>query len=187
MAPGRATPFIAIRVVDETGADVPDGDTGEIVVRGPLAMLGYWNDPDETARRQTGGWHHTNDLGRREADGTLTFVGPKTELIKTGVENVYPAEVEGALRQHPAVAEVVVIGVPDPVWDQNVKAVVRLHDGAEASAEDLIAHVKGLLASYKKPKLVDFVSEFPRLQSGWVDREAVKAAHGAGGTPGRGA
>ncbi|HWB66052.1 MAG TPA: AMP-binding protein [Mycobacteriales bacterium] len=186
MAPGRPGPFAAVRIVDEDGNDVPDGATGEIVAKGPLAMVGYWGDDEETARRQRGGWHHTNDLGRREPDGTVTFVGPKTELIKTGVENVYPAEVESALQQHPAVAEVVVIGVPDPVWDQNVKAVVRLHDGQAATADELIEHVKGLLASYKKPKSVDFVDAFPRLESGWIDRDAVKAAHGAGGTPGTG-
>ncbi|MHB8340055.1 MAG: AMP-binding enzyme, partial [Mycobacteriales bacterium] len=136
--------------------------------------------------RQQGGWHHTRDLGRREPDGTLTFVGPKTELIKTGAENVYPAEVEGALVKHPAVAEAVVIGVPDPVWDQNVKAVVRLHTPGAATGEELIEHVRGLVASYKKPKVVDFVESLPRLPSGMVDRDAVKAAHGGGGGPGAG-
>lgn len=178
MAPGRPTPFAAVRIVDEDGNDVPDGETGEIVCKGPLAMVGYWGDSDETAHRQRGGWHHTNDLGRREPDGAVAFVGPKTELIKTGVENVYPAEVEQALVKHPAVAEAVVIGVPDPKWDQSVKAVVRLHPGQDASPEDLSDHVKGLLASYKKPRSVDFVEAFPRLQSGFIDREAVKAAHG---------
>ena len=187
MAPGRPTPFATVRIVDEDGNELPPGETGEIVCRGPLAMLGYWNDPEETTRRQRGGWHHTNDLGRREPDGTIAFVGPKTELIKTGVENVYPAEVEGALQKHEAVAEVIVIGVPDPQWDQSVKAVVRLHPGRKASEDELIAHVKGLLASYKKPRSVDFVEQLPRLPSGWVDREAVKTAHGGGGAPGRGA
>jgi long-chain acyl-CoA synthetase len=187
MAPGRPTPIMQVRIVDEDGNELPNGDVGEIVARGPSAMVGYFGKDEENARRQRGGWHHTNDLGRREPDGTISFVGPKTELIKTGVENVYPAEVEGALQKHPAVAEVVVIGVPDPVWDQNVKAVVRLHDGQQASADDLIEHAKTLIASYKKPKEVDFVDAFPRLASGFIDRDAVKAAHGGGGTPGRGA
>ncbi|MDX6741484.1 AMP-binding protein [Actinocorallia sp. A-T 12471] len=186
LGPGRPTPMAGLRILDESGREVPHGETGEIAARGPVAMLGYWNDPRETSRRQDGGWHRTHDLGRREPDGTVTFIGPKTELIKTGVENVYPAEVEQALSQHPSVAESIVIGVPDPQWDQSVKAVVKLHAGAEATAEELIAHVKSLLASYKKPRTVAFVSDFPRLDSGWVDRDAVRAAHGAGGTPGRG-
>ena len=182
MAPGRPTPAMQVRVVDEDGTELPAGEVGEIVARGPAAMVGYFGKDEENARRQRGGWHHTNDLGRREPDGTISFVGPKTELIKTGVENVYPAEVEGALQKHPAVAEAVVIGVPDPVWDQNVKAVVRLHEAGAATAEDLIEHCKTLIASYKKPKDVDFVDAFPRLESGFIDRDAVKAAHGGGGT-----
>jgi long-chain acyl-CoA synthetase len=187
MAPGRPTPGMQVRIVDEDMNELPVGETGEIVARGPAAMVGYFGKNEENARRQRGDWHHTNDLGRREADGTISFIGPKTELIKTGVENVYPAEVEGALQKHPAVAEVVVIGVPDPVWDQNVKAVVRLQEGQQATAEELIEHAKSLIASYKKPKEVDFVDAFPRLESGFIDRDAVKAAHGGGGTPGRGA
>lgn len=184
MAPGRPTPAAQVRIVDEDGAELPPGEVGEIVCRGPAAMVGYHNNDDENARRQRGGWHHTNDLGRREPDGTILFIGPKTDLIKTGVENVYPAEVEGALVKHPAVAEAVVIGVPDPVWDQNVKAVVRLHQPDSATADELIEHCRALIASYKKPKEVAFVDVLPRLPSGVVDREAVKAAHGAGGGPG---
>lgn len=180
MAPGRPTPWAAVRVVDEDGRELPVGETGEIVVRGPVAMVGYWRDDAETARRQRGGWHHTSDLGQRRPDGTIAFVGPKTDLVKTGAENVYPAEVEGALLRHPAVAEAVVIGVPDPVWDQSVKAVVRLHRPGGASADELVEHVRGLLASYKKPRLVEFVDAFPRLPTGQVDRDAVKAAHGGG-------
>jgi long-chain acyl-CoA synthetase len=186
MSPGRPSPVMQVRVVNENGDELPVGEVGEIVARGPATMVGYYGKEEENARRQRGDWHHTNDLGRREPDGTISFVGPKTELIKTGVENVYPAEVEGALQKHPAVAEVIVIGVPDPVWDQNVKAVVRLHDGQQATEDELIEHTKSLIASYKKPKTVDFVDAFPRLESGWVDRDAVKAAHGGGGTPGRG-
>src|SRR4051812_17007449 len=186
MAPGRPVPGMQVRIVDEDMNELAVGETGEIVARGPAAMVGYFGKDEENGRRQRGGWHPPNDRGRREPDGTISFMGPKTELIKPGVENVYPAEVEGALQKPPAVAEVVVIGVPDPVWDQNVKAVVRLHDVKQATADELIDHCKNLIASYKKPKSVDFVDAFPRLESGWVDREAVKAAHGGGGTPGRG-
>ena len=97
---GRAAPGVQVRIFDPDGVEVPDGETGEIVARGPTVMNGYWNRPSETAERLRGDWLHTNDLGRREADGSLTFVGPKTRLIKSAVENVYPAEVEGAWR-HP--------------------------------------------------------------------------------------
>ena len=186
MAPGRPTPVALVRIVDESGAELPPGEVGEIVARGPATMVGYWGKDEVNAERQRGAWHHTNDLGRREEDGTITFVGPKTELIKTGVENVYPAEVEGALVKHPAVAEAVVIGVPDPVWDQNVKAVVRLHQPGSVTAEEMIEHCRTLIASYKKPKSVEFVDALPRLESGVVDRSAVAAAHGGGGAPGTG-
>ena len=94
---GRTTPLLQVRIVDEDGADVPDGEVGEIVGRGPTVMNGYWNRPEENARRSRDGWHHTNDLGRREADGSVTFVGPKGRMIKSAAENIYPVEVERCL------------------------------------------------------------------------------------------
>ena len=94
-------------------------------------MNGYFNRPELNEERQAGGWHHTNDLGRIEVDGSLTFIGPKTRLIKSAAENIYPTEVEGCLKQHPAVADAAVIGVPDRTWGQNVTAVVVLREGAE--------------------------------------------------------
>jgi hypothetical protein len=150
-------------------------------VRGPVVMNAYHARDEETARRRRGGWHHTNDLGRREDDGSITFVGPKTKLVKSGAENVYPAEVEACLMRHPAVREAAVIGVPDAEWGQNVKAVVALHPGNEVTADDLIEHCKAQIASYKKPKEVDFVDGLPRTEAGLVDRDAVDAAHGGGG------
>lgn len=182
---GRSSPIVQIRIVDENDVEVGLGETGEIVVRGPSVMAGYHNRPELNAERQRNGWHHTTDLGRRETDGSITFIGPKTTLIKSAAENVYPAEVEACIQRHPAVQEACVIGVPDPTWTQNVKAVVVLRAGAEATAEDIIEHCRKNIASYKKPKTVEFTDALPRAATGMVDRDAVDAAFGGGGYPGR--
>ncbi len=183
---GRASPMAAVRIVDPDGAEVAPGETGEIVARGPQVMSGYRNRPEETSRRQAGGWHHTGDLGRREADGSLSFIGPKGRLIKSAAENIYPAEVEAALGSHPAVREAAVIGVPDPTWQQSVRAVVVLKDGATATEAQIIEHVRSKIASYKKPRSVVFRAlPLPRL--GWpIDYAALDAEYGGGGYPGSG-
>jgi acyl-CoA synthetase (AMP-forming)/AMP-acid ligase II len=183
---GRASPVVRVRIVDPDGDEVPAGETGEIVAAGPQVMSGYRNRAEETARRQAGGWHHTNDLGRREPDGSLSFVGPKGRLIKSAAENIYPAEVEGALNAHDAVRESAVIGVPDDTWGQSVKAVVVLQDGKAATEEELVEHVRSRIASYKKPRSVVFRTEgLPRL--GWpIDYDALDAEYGGGGYPGSG-
>jgi long-chain acyl-CoA synthetase len=181
---GRPHPFAQVRIVDEAGVELAPGDVGEIVVRGPVVMAGYHRRADLTAARQRGDWHHTNDLGRREVDGSITFVGPRTTMIKSAAENIYPAEVEGCLATHPAVREAAVIGVPDPVWTQSVKAVVALHSSATATAEDIIEHCRARIASYKKPRTVEFVDALPRLPSGAVDRDALDERFGGGGYPG---
>jgi long-chain acyl-CoA synthetase len=148
-------------------------------------MNGYWNRPEETARRFRNGWHHTNDLGRRELDGSLTFVGPKTRLIKSAAENIYPAEVEAAIRSHPDIADCAVIGVPDRKWTQSVTAIVVARNGATIEADDVIAHCRDRIASYKKPRRVEFVEAIPR-QGFAVDYDALDARFGGGGYPGDG-
>jgi long-chain acyl-CoA synthetase len=182
-AHGRASPVVQIRIVDPDGNEVPPGETGEIVGRGPTMMNGYWNRPELNAVRQAGGWHHTGDLGRREPDGTITFIGPKTRIIKSAAENIYPAEVEACIRSHPAVADAAVIGVPDPTWTQSVKAIVVLRDGASATADDIIEHCRRRIASYKKPRSVEFVDALPRRGLA-VDYEALDERFGGGGYPG---
>src|SRR5207244_13622863 len=128
---------------------------------------------------QAGQWHHTNAPGRREPDGSITFIGPKTRMIKSAAENIYPTEVEGAIAKHPAVKEVAVIGIPDPKWTQSVKAIVVLKDGESASADDIIEHCRASIASYKKPRTVEFVDALPR--QGWlVDYDALDAQFGGG-------
>ena len=178
--PGRPGPLNLVAIVDEEDRELPPDTVGEIVVRGPNVAVGYWQLPEVTAHTTRHGWHHTGDLGRLDADGYLWFVDRKgeKELIKTGGENVYPAEVEAVLRQHPAVAAVCVLGVSDPEWSEAVKAVVELRPGQAATAEELIGFCRERLASYKKPKYVQFVERLPRTAGGEVDRVAAKQAYG---------
>jgi long-chain acyl-CoA synthetase len=185
---GRPSPWVQVRIVDPEGNDVADGETGEIVARGRVLTTGYHDRADLNAQRTRGGWWHTNDLGRREPDGSITFVAPLTRIVKSAAENIYPAEVEGCLNRHPGVKESAIIGVPDPKWTQRVVAVVVRADGpaGEAvTAEDLVAHCRASIASYKKPSAVEFVEELPR--EGWaIDYDALDERFGGGGYPGLG-
>jgi long-chain acyl-CoA synthetase len=182
---GRPSPVVQVRIVDPDGNEVPPGETGEIVARGPTVMWGYHNRGELNDARQAGGWHHTNDLGRREPDGSISFVGPKTRLIKSAAENIYPAEVEGCIAGHPAVAECAVIGVPDPTWTQSVKAIVVAKQGQTVTAEEIIEHCRANIASYKKPRTVELVDKLPR--QGWaVDYDELDSRFGGGGYPGAG-
>jgi long-chain acyl-CoA synthetase len=170
-------------MVDPDGAEVPDGETGEIVARGPIITNGYHARPALNAERFRGGWWHTGDLGRRHHDGSITFVAPFTRIVKSAAENIYPAEVEGCLLQHPAVREAAIIGIPDKRWTQRVLAVVVLEPGAEATADELIDHCRSRIASYKKPGVVEFAQALPRR--GWaVDYDELDRRHGGGGYPG---
>jgi acyl-CoA synthetase (AMP-forming)/AMP-acid ligase II len=170
-----------VRIIDEAGCALAPGNTGEIVVRGPMVFEGYWNRPHDTAYTFRGGWHHTGDLGAFDEDGFLWYRGRKADkaLIKPGGENVYPAEVENALLAHPLVAEAAVIGIPDPQWGEAVKAVCVLRQsGEEVTSDALIEFVGHRIARYKKPKHVVFVESLPRRPDGSVDRERIKAEHG---------
>jgi long-chain acyl-CoA synthetase len=180
---GRPTPLCQVQILDPDGAEVPDGATGEIVVRGDTVHLGYWNRPDVNAARMRNGWWHTTDCGRRESDGTITFLGTLTRMIKSAAENIYPPEVESCLTAHPAVRQAAVIGVPDPQYTQSVKAVVVLDDGHSVSEAELIEHCRERIASYKKPKSVEFVDVLPTVE-GRVDYDALDDKFGGGGYPG---
>ncbi len=177
---GRPVALARVRCVNEAGEAVPVGEPGEIVAQGPMVFAGYWRDPDATDFTFRRGWHHTGDVGKFDAEGYLYYVGrkPEKELIKTGGENVYPAEVERVIQEMPEVAAVCVIGVPDPKWGEAVKAVVELAPGQTLTAEQVSAAVVSRIAAYKKPQRVDFVSKLPRQANGEIDRAAVKAAHG---------
>lgn len=180
---GRTSPLLHVRIIDDEGVEVAPGEVGEIVARGRHTMNGYHGREELTAQRLRDGWHHTEDLGRREADGSITFIGPKRRMIKSGSENIYVAEVEQALLTHADIQEVAIIGAPDPKWDQRVKAIVVRREGATIAEADVIAHCRSQIASYKKPREVVFVASLPR--KGWaIDYEALDAAHGGGGYPG---
>jgi long-chain acyl-CoA synthetase len=178
---GRTAFLNVVEVVDELDQVLPPGQVGEIVVRGPMVFCGYWRRDDDNAMTFRNGWHHTGDMGRFDEDGYLCYAGrsPAKELIKPGGENVYPAEVEKVLREHEAIAEAAVIGVPDPQWGEAVKAVCVRRPGRSVAAEELIDFVAGRLARYKKPKHVVFVDALPRNAQGAVDRAKIKEQHGA--------
>ena len=180
---GRPSPLVELRVVGPDDEELAPGQVGEIVVRGLTVMNGYWNRIELNERRSRDGWHHTNDLGRFETDGSFSFIGPKTRMLKSAAENIYPAEVEGALRAHPAVADAAIIGVPDDRWVQSVKAIVVLRDGEVATAEELIEHCRERIASYKKPRAVEFVDALPRQEFA-VDYDELDRRFGGGGYPG---
>jgi long-chain acyl-CoA synthetase len=185
---GRPSPWVQVRIVDPEGHDVPDGETGEIVARGRVLTNGYHDRAELNAERTRGGWWHTNDLGTREPDGSITFVAPLTRIVKSAAENIYPAEVEGCLNRHPGVMEAAIIGLPDPKWTQKVCAVVVRAEGPEGdglTAEGLIEHCRSHIASYKKPSVVEFVEALPK--KGWaIDYDALDERFGGGGYPGLG-
>ncbi len=177
---GKTIPMSDVRLVDESDRPVPVGQVGEIVMKGPMIFQGYWGLQEDTAHALRGGWHHTGDMGRFDEEGFLFYAGRKAEkeLIKPGGENVYPAEVENAILQHPEVEAVVVFGVPDPKWKEGIKAVCRLKAGASLDAKALIRFVGERIASFKKPQYVQFVPEIPTKADGSADRERVKALYG---------
>ncbi len=182
-AAGRQLPMVRMRLVDDADRPVAAGQKGEIAVQGPLVFQGFWHQPEVNKVTFRNGWHHTGDLGRLDSDGYLWFEGrkPEKELIKPGGENVYPAEVESVILEHPAVAEVAVIGVPDPQFGEGIKAVCVLKPGAGLSADELVAFVAAKIARYKKPRYVEFASALPKNVAGQVDRAQVKALYGATG------
>ena len=177
---GRAALHSNVAIVDEFDNPVPPGQTGEIVVRGPGVFQGYWNRPTETAETLRGNWHHSGDLGRLDDDGYLWFEGrsPAKELIKPGGENVYPAEVERVIVQHPAIAQAVVIGVPDAEWGEAIKAVCMIRAGHQISEQAVIEFVAARIARHKKPRFVVFVDALPVTSAGIMDRTKVKTDYG---------
>lgn len=162
-----------VRVVDASGSDLPPGEIGELLVRGPQVMSGYYRNPEATARSLRDGWLHTGDLGYVDGDGDLFLVQRRSDLIVTGGENVYPAEVESVLRGHPAVADACVVGIPDAEWGQRVAAAVQLRPGTAVEAETLRDFCRERLAGYKIPRTFLLVSELPQTGSGKIERRRV--------------
>jgi acyl-CoA synthetase (AMP-forming)/AMP-acid ligase II len=167
-------------VVNEKGEDVKPGEVGEIIERGDDAMLGYWKDPELTAETLKDGWVYTRDMATVDEDGYIYIVDRKSDMIISGGFNIYPSEVENALHLHPAVFEAAAIAVPDEQWGESVKAVVVLREGMKATEGEIIEHCKKHLASYKKPKSVDFVPELPKNPYGKVLRRKLRERYWVG-------
>jgi acyl-CoA synthetase (AMP-forming)/AMP-acid ligase II len=163
---GKPLGHLQARLLDEDGAAVADGEAGELCLRGPSVMTGYWQNKRATDAAIRDGWLRTGDVMRRDQDGFLHFVGRTKELIKTGGENVYPREVELVLLDHPAVRDCGVFGVADPQWGEAVKAAVVLHDGEAATAAELVAWCRARIAGYKRPRYVEFLPALPRSALG---------------------
>ncbi|AJT43017.1 fatty-acid--CoA ligase [Psychromicrobium lacuslunae] len=177
---GRAPVNCEIRVVDWQGQDAAPGEIGEVICRGSNVMLGYWNKPEVTADAIRDGWMHTGDLGYLTQDGYLFVVDRLKDMIISGGENIYSVEVENALSQHPAVAMVAVIGLPDQQWGERVHAAVVLRAGATVSAEELIASCRKLIAGYKIPRSIDFLAELPISGAGKILKREIRAGHQSG-------
>jgi len=166
-----------VKIVRDDGSQCETGEIGEIIFRSPTSMTGYWNKSTMTAEVLRDGWLHTQDLGFVDNAGFVFVVDRKKDMIISGGENIYSWEVEEALRAHPDVAEVAVIAVPDKVWGESVKACVQLRQGSAALEEALIEHTRTLIASYKKPRSIDFVESLPRLFNGKIDKKALRAPY----------
>ncbi|MBI1251929.1 MAG: long-chain-fatty-acid--CoA ligase [Alphaproteobacteria bacterium] len=179
---GRAWPGIEVEVRGGDGDPVPIGDVGEIFIRAPVVMKGYWNKPEATAEAIHGGWYKTGDAAYQDAEGFFYIYDRVKDMIVTGGENVYPAEVENAIFGHPNVADVAVIGVPDDKWGEAVKAIVIAKPGAPQDAADIIAWARERVANYKVPKSVDFVDAIPRNPSGKILRRELRAPYWEGRT-----
>jgi long-chain acyl-CoA synthetase len=169
-----------LRIVDEQGRDVPVGEPGEIIARSDRVMKGYWRQPEETAKIMRDGWLHTGDVGRVDEDGYVYVVDRKRDMIISGGENIYPREIEEVLYMHPAVLEAAAVGVPDDKWGESVKAVVILRPGSTVSEEEIIEFCKKHMASYKKPRSVEFWDDFPRTGSGKIKKGEIRESYWEG-------
>jgi O-succinylbenzoic acid--CoA ligase len=171
---GKPLMFTQIRVVDEKDKDVPTGEYGEIIVKSATVMKEYYGNLEATVKTLRDGWLHTGDIGYLDADGDLFLVQRRSDLIVSGGENIYPAEVEGVLRQHPAIKEVAVVGVDDVEWGQKVAAAIVLHEGQSLTEKAIDEYSRQHLAGYKIPRIVKFIVELPQTASGKIERVAVR-------------
>lgn len=177
---GQPSFGVEVRVVNEKGEDVKPGEVGEVIARGPNIMLGYWKRPEDTAEAIRDGWYYSGDMATVDDEFYLYIVDRRKDMIISGGENIYSIEVENVLYKHPAILEATVIGVPDEKWGEAVKAVCVLKPGESATAEEIIAHCKQHLASYKAPKSVDFVESLPKSGAGKILKREVREPYWRG-------
>jgi acyl-CoA synthetase (AMP-forming)/AMP-acid ligase II len=172
---GRPTPLVRLAIMGDDGRLLPRGERGEIVVRGSLAMEGYYKNPEATTEASRFGWRHTGDVGYLDEDNYLFIVDRAKDMIITGGFNVYSIEVENALRQHPDVMDAAVFGLPDEKWGERVSAVVQLHAGRAVEPDALIAFAKEKIGSVKAPKRVEIWPDLPRSKVGKVLKKEIRA------------
>jgi acyl-CoA synthetase (AMP-forming)/AMP-acid ligase II len=171
---GRPMPLVQVAILDDQGQPVPDGEAGEICVRGDLVMKGYYRDEEKTAETIVDGWLHTGDIGRLDAAGYLHITDRKKDMIISGGFNVFPSEVEQVIWSHPAVQDCAVIGVPDPDWGEAVKAVIECKPGESVTGEEIVQLCKQRLGSVRAPKSIDFVEALPRSAAGKVLKRSLR-------------
>lgn len=171
---GLVLPATELKIVDDNGVELPPGSPGEILVRGPMVMRGYWQQPEQTAQALSGGWMHTGDVGMMDAEGFVFIVDRLKDMIISGGENVYSSEVEDALARHPAVSMCAVIGIPDERWGERVHAVIVLKPGMSVTADEIMRHCQGLIAGYKCPRSIEFRDSLPLSAAGKLLKNVVR-------------
>ncbi len=178
---GRELGSTEVNIIDQNGTEVPTGEAGEIIMKGRMVMREYWKLSELTQETLKDGWIYTGDIAKRDKDGYIYIVDRKSDMVISGGYNIYPAEVEGVLCAHPAVSEAAVIGIPDELWGEAVKAIVVLNERMTATEEEIIESCKQNLASYKKPKSVDFTTEpLPKGMTGKLQRKDLREKYWKG-------
>ncbi|HWQ89279.1 MAG TPA: AMP-binding protein [Desulfitobacteriaceae bacterium] len=177
---GQANPGVEIKLLDENGNEVPQGQTGQLWAKVKSAFKGYYKDEGKTAEARKGDWVTAGDMAYVDEEGFYYLVDRKGDMIISGGENVYPAEIEEVLSKHPAVAEVTVFGVPHPTWGEEVKALVILKEGAKVTEQELLDYCKASLAGFKRPKTIEFRDDFPRTATGKVLKRILKEPYWKG-------
>jgi len=176
---GKPMSDIEMKVVDEEGRELPQGEVGEIVARGPRVMTGYWRDEEKTKKTiDKDGWVHTSDMGYADEDGYFYLAGRTTDMIKRGGEFISPAEVEAVLHSHPKIEDVAIIGVPDVEWGEQPRAIIVLKQGETATTEEIMEYCREKIASFKRPRSVVFVDELPRNPMGKVLKRLLREKYG---------
>jgi len=172
---GKPAPYIELRIVDEHGAEVVSGTVGEIVIRGPNVMKGYWKMPEESAKVLRNDWYHTGDAGYRDDEGYVFLVDRMKDMIISGGENIYSVEVERVIDLHPAVRQCAVVGLLDDTWGEIVHAVISLEPERTVTAKELIEHCRGYIARYKCPKDLTIWDELPLSSAGKLQKNEIRA------------
>jgi fatty-acyl-CoA synthase len=167
-----------VRIVNKTGKEVRPGEVGEIIVKGPTLMSGYWNRPELAAETIRDGWLYTGDLARADEEGYIYIVDREKDMYISGGENVYPAEIEKVLHTHPKIFDAGIVGIPDEKWGEVGKAFIVLKPAETMGNGEVFGFLKGKVAEYKIPKVVEYVEALPKTASGKIQKFLLKEAHG---------